>query len=140
MKRLLILLFLLYIIGLSGLASATQQADNSTQQVQKLKAQVANLTKENRELKAQLANQTKQINQLRAENDFLKQQIEEYRALLAKVMEQESERATKSYIEQARTKEKIGKVLLGALATGAIFAGLVVWLGKRAEARYKRLV
>lgn len=110
------------------------------EQIQQLQTQITNLTKENRELKAQLANQTKQINQLQAENDFLKSQVDEYKGLLAKVMEQESEKARHSYIEQAAKKEKLGKVLLGALTVGAIFAGLVVWLGKRAEARYKRLV
>lgn len=110
------------------------------EQVAQLQAHVANLTKENRALKAQLANQTKRLNQLQAENDFLKSQIDEYKALLAKVMEQESEKAKHSYIEQAAKKEKLGKVLLGALMVGAVFAGLVVWLGRRAESRYKRLV
>lgn len=130
------------------LSNATKQINALQQKVQKanpeqvaqLQAHVANLTKENRALKAQLANQTKRLNQLQAENDFLKSQIDEYKALLAKVMEQESEKAKHSYIEQAAKKEKLGKVLLGALMVGAVFAGLVVWLGRRAESRYKRLV
>jgi len=106
----------------------------------KLKAQVNNLTLENRELKAQLNNQTERINKLLAENEFLKQQIEEYRGLLTKVMETESEKNKKSYIEQAAKKEKVGKALISTLLIGGIVTGLVLYGAVKAERRYKRYV
>jgi len=106
----------------------------------KLQAQITNLTKENRDLKAQLNNQTEKINKLLAENNFLKQQIEEYRSFLTKVMETESSKNKKSYIEQAEKKEKIGTALISTLVIGGAITGVVLYGAVKAERKYKRHV
>ncbi|ASJ16733.1 hypothetical protein A3L04_06425 [Thermococcus chitonophagus] len=98
------------------------------------------LIEENRELKAKLANQTKLINELKAENEFLREQINEYRQLLAKIMEEESRRAKESYIQAAAKKEKIGKIIFGALIVSGIFSLAILGFLKSTERKYKHYV
>ncbi|MFA4663358.1 hypothetical protein [Pyrococcus kukulkanii] len=127
MKRILfpITLLIMIIIVIPVLAQ-----DNNT----------TKLIEENRELKAKLANQTKLINELKAENEFLREQINEYRQLLAKIMEEESKRAKESYIQAAAKKEKIGKIIFGALTVSGIFSLAILGFLKSAERRYKHYV
>ena len=123
MKHFLIL-FIIILIGLSGLAAAASNTSTPNSN-SKLKAQVANLTKENRQLKAELANQTKQINQLKAKVEFLEQQNEEYRKLIQGLLKEQAQRSEQDYVKKAKKERLIGSVIIKALMAALIVAGLI---------------
>ena len=127
MKRLLIL-FIIILIGLSGLAAAASKD---------LQAQINNLTKENRQLKAIIANQTREINQLKAKAEFLEQQNEEYRKLIQGLLKEQAQKSEQNYIKQAKKERLIGSVIIKTLMAALVIVGLIGYGLYRAKRKHE---
>lgn len=132
-----------------------RQLEELNKQIEALNAQIAELNKQIDELDAKLSNKTqenvelqKQLEELKKENNmlqgkaqYLEEQNKEYRELIQKVMEVESEKNVNEYLDNSKKYLVAVKVLLFALLFTAVIVtavGLFIY-SKYKQHKYPRL-